>query len=127
MEIARSEHGRVLDDERGGSGDGNDEPDQGRESKTAERTKLKPKSIGRAEVVDDGKGKDEDDGGNRGQRDEGDVNCAVQLLPRTAVGAFGKVRLIVATHLRREASDVIAPPSKDVADEWIDALTHINL
>ncbi len=96
-------------------------------AKPQSAAELKPESVRWAEVVDHGKGEDEDDGETRSQRNESDVDGAMKLLPRAAVGACGEVRLIVATHLRREAGDVIAPSREDIADEWIDALTHINL
>ncbi len=85
MEIARSGEGCVLDHERRGSGDGDDEPDQGREGKAAERADLKPEGVRRTEVVDDGKGKDEDDGRDRGQGDQSDIDGAMKLLAGAAV------------------------------------------
>ena len=108
MKVARSADGRVLDDERSRSGNGDDKPDQSREGEAAKRTELKPEGVRRTEVVDDGKGKDEDDCGERSQRNESDVDGAMELLPRTAVDASGEMRLVVATHLRREARDYSA-------------------
>jgi len=122
-----STHGGVFDGEWRGSGDGHDQPDKGRERKAAERADLKEDGVRRTEVMDDGKGEDKDDGRDRGQSDESYINDAVKLLPRVALIALGEMSFVVAAHLRREAGDVIAPSREDVADEWINTLTHINL
>ena len=42
VELLGSGEGGVLDHQRRRSGDGDDEPDQGREGKAAERAELKP-------------------------------------------------------------------------------------
>jgi hypothetical protein len=127
VEVASSTEGNAFDDERGWSGNGDDEPDQGRKSEAAEGTELKQEGIGRAEVMNDGKGKDEDKCGDRGQDDQSDIDGAMNLLPRTAVRAGDEMRLVVSTHLGGEAGYIIAPAREDLSDEWLDALTHINL
>jgi len=127
VEISRSGHGRVFDNERRRSGDGDGEPYQGRKGESAESTELEQKRVRRTEVVDDGKGEDEDNCRYRGQGDEGDVDGAMKFLPGTAMIAFGEVGLVIAAHLRREAGNVIAPSREDVSDERIDTFTHINL
>jgi len=126
-EVARPVQGSVLDDERRRRRDGDDEPDQGGEREATERAELKPESVRRAEMMDHGKGEDKDECGDRGQGDQRDVDGAMELLPRTAVGAGGEMGLVVSTHVGRDAGDVIAPAGEDIAHEWIDALTHINL
>jgi len=127
MEISRSGHGRIFDDERRGSDESYDEPDESRNCKATESTKLKPHRMRWAEVVDYGKGKHKDNCRKRRHGNESDVDGAMKLLPRATVNALGKMGFVIMTHLWREASDVIAPSREDVTNEWIDALTHINL
>lgn len=127
MKITSAREGCILHYQWRRSGDSHDEPHQGRECEAAERAELKPECVRRTEVMDDGEGEDEDNRGNRSQGDERHVYGAMKFLPGKAVDTLGEVSLVVAAHLRREASDVIAPSCEDVADEWIDALTHIYL
>lgn len=124
MKIARSGKCCVFHHERRRSSDGNTQPYKGGDGKAAKRAKLKPQGVWRAKVMHYRESKNKGDGGNGGQRDQSNVNGAMKLLSRPAVDAFGEMRLVVATHLRRESGDVIAPSSKDMADEWIDAFTH---
>src|ERR1022692_1758825 len=49
----------------------------------------------------------------------------MQTLPPTAVLAGREVLFVVATHLRREPGNVIAPAGQDLAYNGINALTHI--
>jgi len=87
VEVARAGEGRVLDDERSGSRDGDQQPDEGRKSKAAERAEFEPEGVGRKEVMDDGEGKDEDEGREGGHGDERDIDGAMQLLAGAAVFA----------------------------------------
>src|SRR5215469_2819525 len=77
--------------------------------------------------MDDSKGEKEYARGNRGEHDERNVNSAMQPLARTTALALGKMLLVIAAHLRRQAGDVIAPASQNFAHNWINALAHIGL
>ncbi len=127
VKFARSAEGSVFDDEWRRGGNGDDEPDQGGEGEATEGAELKIESMWRAEVMNDGEGEDEDDGRDRGYGNQRDIDGAMKLLPRTAVRTGGEMRFIVSTHLGSDAGYVVAPAAEDLAYEWIDALTHINL
>jgi hypothetical protein len=48
----------------------------------------------------------------------------MHTLMRTAVFALGKVRFIVAAHLRRDAGDVIPPSRQNLSNDRVNAFTH---
>ena len=50
----------------------------------------------------------------------------MQTLAAAAVLAGCKVLLVVATHLWRQAGNVIAPARQDLAYDGINTLTHMN-
>src|SRR5579864_6289719 len=51
----------------------------------------------------------------------------MQTLPVAAVHTGGEVFFVVATHLGREAGNIIAPARQDLAHDRINALTHMQL
>ena len=59
---------------------------------------------------------------NRRQYDQGNVDGAMQALARTAAGTGREVLLIVATHLGRQARNVVAPARQDLAHDRLNAL-----
>lgn len=73
------------------------------------------------------KGKDKNHYGDRGHCDQSEVDRTMKLLPGVAVGTLGEMRFIIATHLGSETGDVIAPFCKNITNERINALTHMNL
>src|SRR5689334_13345170 len=48
-------------------------------------------------------------------------------LPGAAAFAVREVLLVVATHLRREPGNVVAPTRQNLAYYWIDTLTHTSI
>jgi len=48
----------------------------------------------------------------------------MEALPRAAIIAGREVALVVATHLGRDAGDVIPPASQNLADHWVNACAH---
>src|SRR5438552_11531277 len=75
-------------------------------------------------MMDDAEGQQEDAGGNRRQRNQTDINSAMQPLTRTAALTGGKVLFIVAAHLGRKARNIVAPACQNLAYNGINALAH---
>src|SRR4029077_6845378 len=94
-------------------------PDQGRKAKSHQRSNLKPEGMPRAQVPDYAKRQQEDSRGNGGQRDHPTMDNAMNLLAAAAVFTAGEVAFIVATHLRRQAGNIIPPARQNLANDWI--------
>ena len=77
--------------------------------------------------MDDSKGEKEHARRDRRQHDQPNVNSPMQPLARSAALALGKVLLVIAAHFWRQAGNVIAPASQNLAYNWINALAHIGL
>ena len=78
----------------------------------------------RIEVPDDGPRKKENHSGDAGERDQSDIDGAMQPLFAAAIEAPGEMVFIVAAHLGRDAGDVIAPAGEDVADHGVNTMHH---
>src|ERR1039458_9541763 len=120
MDMPRSQLGRIDHRHRSGRGDGNDQPDQGRESESGKRSNLEPEGMARLKIAD--RREDRQKHGSRGGREDNqrNVNQAVQLLTAAAVLAGGEMQLIVSAHLRRQAGDVIPPSRKNFPYDGFD-------
>ena len=51
----------------------------------------------------------------------------MQPLASSAALALGKMLLVIAAHLGRQAGNVIPPTSQNFAHNWINAIAHIGL
>ena len=124
MDMPRSQLGRIDHGHWSGRGDGNDQPDQRRESEPGKGSNLEPEGMARLEVADRSKGQQKH--GSRGGREDnqGNINQTVQLLTTAAVLAGGEMQLVVAAHLRRQARDVIPPSRKDFPYDGFNTHTH---
>jgi len=122
LDTARPHLGDVMNHDRRRGGEGYDEPDQTRESKSCERNEFEQMGIGWIEVAYRPEGDQEDYRRDAGDNDQSDVDGAMQALARAAMWAFDKVLLIIAAHLCGNAGDVVSPTRKDVAYHLIDAL-----
>jgi hypothetical protein len=60
-------------------------------------------------------GEQENDGGTTGDEYQPEIDSAVHALFATAALTLGEVLLVVLTHLRRKAGDVIPPSSEYLA------------
>ena len=69
----------------------------------------------RLEVIEDRQRKEEKEDRQRGQYRQRYIQAAVKLLPRAAMGTFGKMLLVVLAHLRCDPGDVISPACQDGA------------
>jgi hypothetical protein len=109
VDAARSQFGSV--DYRHGRGGGYrySQPDQGGKRKSYQRSHFQPESMPGIEMEDYAESHQEDSAGKRGQGDQGEINVAVQVLPRTAVGAGIEVLFVVFAHPGCKAGDVITP------------------
>lgn len=61
---------------------------------------------------------------NGRENDQGDVYRAMQLPPRAAAFADGKVGFVVAAHLGRKTGNVVTPASQNLADYRVNANAH---
>src|SRR5207245_10635701 len=100
------------------------QPDQSREREARKRRQFQNKSMLWPEMANHTKGQQEYSRRNRSQRDQGNINGAMQPLFTAAALAAGEVLVVVAAHLRRKAGNVVAPAGQNVAYDRIDALTH---
>src|SRR5438552_17292437 len=80
----------------------------------------------RPEMPNHTKSQQEKSSRNRSQRNQGNINGAMQPLFAAAAFAGGEVLFVVAAHLRRETGNIIAPAGQNFAYDRIDALTHRN-
>ena len=66
-------------------------------------------------MTDRAKGNEEEYRRDTGDDDQPNIDCAVQPLPRPAMGTVGEVLLVVTAHFRSNAGDVVSPAGKNVA------------
>jgi hypothetical protein len=71
------------------------------------------------DVLKDREGEQEEENRQRGQHRKRNIQAAVELQPRAAVAAVGKVLFIVPSHLGRNPGDVISPARQDGAYDVI--------
>src|SRR4051794_11632037 len=109
-------------DERRGCSDSNHQPDNARDSKTGERGNLQQDGMPRIEVTDGAPGEQEHDGRDAGERDQADIDGAMQALLAVAVQAGSEMVFIVTAHLRSDAGNVVTPAGEDVADHGVCAM-----
>lgn len=76
------------------------------------------------EVVDDSKRQQKYSRGNRGENNQSHIDCAMDLLVRTAVRALGEVRFVISTHFGRDAGNVISPARQDLPNDRVNAFIH---
>jgi hypothetical protein len=69
----------------------------------------------RLDVMKDSQSEQEEEDSQRGEHGERDIQAAVEFLAGAAVGALGKMMLIVLTHIRGDPRDVIPPACQDGA------------
>src|ERR1039458_1239581 len=69
----------------------------------------------RVDVLENRQREEEEKDRRRGENGKRYIQAAVELLPRAAMGAFGKMLLVVLAHLRRDPGDVISPTCQDGA------------
>ena len=117
-------------------GDGDQDPQEGREDEAGDGYGLKRDRDDMRLVDMDAQGTDmgdelkpmDDDGGEekgcdgeRADGDEQDVDGAGYMLAAAAVGAIGEMLVVVRAHGRGEARDVVTPAREDIANDLIDA------
>ena len=127
MDAARAEPGDI---DHGGwrrRGHGDAQPDQGRQSESRKSDEFENQRMARLEVMNHAEGEQENCAGNRSQNDEAEVDSPVQLLAGAATLADGEVMLVVATHLGRNAGNVVPPAGQDFPHHRINTLTHNQL
>src|SRR5258708_5959574 len=78
------------------------------------------------EVVNHSKGQEKYAGRNRCQHNQSDIDCAMNLLVRTAMCTLGKVRFVVATHLGRDAGNVISPARQNFSNDRVNTFIHTS-
>ncbi len=83
--------------------------------------------MARPKITDHGKGQQKHRRGCRSQHNQRNVNDTVQFLAAAAVLAIGKMQLVVPTHLRSQAGNIVAPSRKDFPHDRFKALTHKRL
>jgi hypothetical protein len=76
----------------------------------------------RLDVLENRQREEEEEDRQRGQNGQRHIQAAVELLPGAAVGAFGKMLLVVLAHLRGDPGDVISPACQDGAYDSVCAL-----
>ena len=118
-------------------GDGDQEAEQNRDDDAGDGDRFQGNGDGRiqqmtveagAQVgdglnpVQDRRGQEEGEDGERGDGDEEHVDGAREVLAAPAVSAVGEVLVVVGAHCGRQAGDVVAPAGENVADEGIRAM-----
>src|ERR1035438_5344976 len=81
----------------------------------------------RLKVSDRSKRQQENTSRGRCQYNQRDIDNAVQLLAAAAVLAGREMQLVVASHFRSEARDVIPPSRKDLPYDGFNAVCHTSL
>jgi hypothetical protein len=127
MHVARPYFGCIYHRHRRRSGNRNDEPNQEGKGKTGQGREFQPESMARAKMANHAKSKQKNPGRNRSQRNQRNVDGAMQVLTRAATSASHEVVLVVATHFKRNAGNIVAPARQDLADNGINAFTHSPL
>src|SRR2546429_5284379 len=78
--------------------------------------------VGRhVKAADHEKCQQKEHGGHAGQRDQADVDAAMQALARAAILATREVLLVVAAHLGGDTGNIVAPACQDAANDRIAA------
>jgi hypothetical protein len=124
VDMPRSQLGRIDHGHWSGRGDGNDQPDQRRESEPGKGSNLEPEGMARLKIADRSEGQQEDGSRGRCQHNQRNINQTVQLLTAAAVLAGGEVQLVVFAHFRRQAGDIIPPSRKNFPYDGFDTHTH---
>ena len=84
--------------------------------------------MSRPQIVNDRERQQKHPGRHRRQRDQPNINHAMDFLVAAAVFATAEVVFVVAAHLRRQARNVISPARQNFAYDWINALlTHLGV
>src|SRR5579859_2559119 len=115
MQLAGVNAGHVGYDYRSRRSDGNDQPDHAKEQKTGQSNQLQHQSMAGRVMAHGAKGHQKHNGGDAGHDHQAQINGAMQELAATAMGALGKVLLIVTAHLRREAGNVVTPAGENIS------------
>src|SRR5271163_3224138 len=63
----------------------------------------------------------------RCQRDQRNIDDAVDLLAGPAMIATGKMQFVIPAHLRSQTRDIVAPSRKDFPYDRFDTVTHKRL
>ena len=108
-------------------GNGHNQPHDNKEEAPGQGDQFQYLSVARGVVTDSAEGDQKHDGGNGGNHHEADVDGAMKDLASTAMVAFAKVLLVVASHLRRDARNVETPPGQNISDHLICTSTHRKL
>src|SRR5947209_6155961 len=93
------------------------QPNQSGEREAGQRGQFENERVLRPEVADYTKSQQEDKSGRGSKRHQSNINTTMQSLAGAAVGALDEVLLIVATHLRSDAGDIVAPAGQNVAND----------
>src|ERR1700752_3147809 len=74
-------------------------------------------------------GKSDQEGRSRcgRQRDQRDIDDAMQLLAAVAALTLGEMLFIVPAHLGRNSGDIVSPARKDLPYDRFDTFTHMDL
>src|SRR5579864_9568606 len=125
MHPPRTFFGDIQHGHGSGCSDGHAQPNQRRQGEAGQRGNLEPKGMPRSKMPDHAKSQQKDARRDRGQNDQSHIDNAVDLLAAAATFTAGKMILVVATHLRRQAGNVVTPARQNLAYDGINTLlTH---
>ena len=100
----------------------NHQPEERGKRASGQRNEFQPERVSGIEVPDDAEGQQEHDAGHRSQRNQRNVDDPMEFAALAAVLAGLKVALVVATHFRRDAGNVVSPAGQNAANEFVTAL-----
>ena len=125
MHAAGALLGGVEHRDRGRRCDRHSKPNQSGKSESGQCGDFQPECVPRGKMPDHPKREQENPRRKGRHPDQPNVNNAVDLLPAATVLALRKVVFVVASHLCREAGDIVPPACEDLSNNRINALlTH---
>src|SRR6185312_3006172 len=107
MDAAGVNAGNIRNHHRRRRGNGHDQPHNAEEEESCKGNKLQHQGVAGREVANSAEGDEKNNGGNAGHNHQADIDSAMKHLAVVAVDALDEVGFVVATHLGRQATDVI--------------------
>ena len=124
--VARAEFGGVQHDDWRRCRENHDNPDQRGERESEQRGNFQQERMARSKVESNAERQQEHQRRGHGQPQQREIDNAMQAATAPAVSTVGEVALVVATHLGRNAGNVVTPTGEDAAHKFIAALrTHV--
>src|SRR5438445_8487276 len=124
VDAAGADLGSVNQHDRHRRGERHNHPHQAGKSDAAERDDLQDHRVARGKMTHHTKGRQKHHCRNAGDDDEPKINSAMQDALVMAMMAVAQMLFVIATHLRRQAADVVTPASQNAAYYAIVALAH---